>query len=112
MKDIIKCSKNGNWELKNNNLHIADIILEKDEFKVKLKPKDAEISLPISTNDILIKLDIALCEELIEEGYSRDISRMIQQSRKDLNLDVSQKIDLIIFMNLMQVFQLLNLISI
>ena len=97
MKNIIKCSKNGEWQVEENKLIIADVVLEKNEFEVKLKPKDLKSSLPISTNDILIKLDTALCKELIEEGYSRDISRMIQQSRKDSKLDVSQKINLVLF---------------
>lgn len=97
MKDIIKCSKIGEWHIENNKLNIANVILEEDEFEIKLKPKDIESSLPISSNDILIKLDRTLCEELIEEGYSRDISRMIQQSRKDSKLDISQKINLTLF---------------
>jgi isoleucyl-tRNA synthetase len=97
MKEIIKCSKIGEWNVENNRLNIAEVFLEKNEFEVKLKPKDAQTSLPISTNDILIKLDITLNQELIEEGHSRDISRMIQQSRKDSSLDISQKINLILF---------------
>ena len=49
---------------------------------------------PLPTNDYLIKLDIEVTKDLEDEGLARDLVRIIQQNRKEADLDVSDRIKL------------------
>ena len=44
--------------------------------------------------NIIVSLDINLDEGLIGEGISRDVIRLIQNLRREKNLDVSDNIDI------------------
>ena len=96
IKDIISANKVGKWKIINDNVEIADILLNKDEFDLKLEAKDeykSNIS-SLSTNDALVLLDLNIDEELILEGIARDIVRVIQQTRKDIDLKITDKVNL------------------
>ena len=67
-----------------------------DEFEIKLEPKSKENSAPLSSNDALVVLDLNLTPELISEGLARDVVRMVQQARKDANLNITDRIALAI----------------
>ncbi len=99
LKNIMIAVKSNQWkELNNNKVEVAGIVLEKDEYTIKLKPKnkDAKNLQPLSNNKALIELDLTITPELELEGLARDLVRTIQQNRKDANLDLSDKIDLLI----------------
>jgi isoleucyl-tRNA synthetase len=64
------------------------------EYELLLEPKDKKTSAPLSSNDALVVLDLNLTPELINEGLARDVVRMIQQARKDANLNVADRINL------------------
>tara|TARA_A100001015_G_scaffold53567_1_gene58692 strand:- start:5445 stop:8630 length:3186 start_codon:yes stop_codon:yes gene_type:complete len=92
MKILIANSKQGKWQKKNDKIQIEDITLEQDEFDLLLVPKQSDNMAALPENDALVALDINLTQELIEEGYIRDIVRLIQQARKDLDLQVTNHI--------------------
>lgn len=97
LKDIMKAVKDNKWnELDEGKVEIAGNILEADEYIIKLKPKnkDAKNIQPLSNNKALIELDFTITPELELEGIARDLIRMIQQNRKDANLDISNRITL------------------
>ncbi len=99
MKQIIPASKKGEWKkLDDGRLEIAGAVLEPEEFSLKLEPKAElnESAQPLSTNDALVVLDLELTPELIAEGMARDVVRMVQESRKQADLHVSDKISLVI----------------
>jgi len=98
IKQIIPLSKQGKWEQVGDKVHVGGEILEEGEFKILLEPKKeyANCSAPLSTNDALVVLDLEITPELELEGIARDIVRMIQQARKDADLNVADKIDIAI----------------
>ena len=98
MPNIIKASKSGKWKIKDDKLLIDDFELNKDEYSIDLQPtKDGVFA--VDNYDILIILDTNITEDLEKEGLARDLIRKIQQFRKDVKLDVSDKIDLTIKTN-------------
>ena len=102
VKNIIADSKQGKWSKDSDgNIEIAGVTLSKNEFEIKLEPKNIDeekyACLALPTNDFLIELDIVASPDLINEGISRDIIRAIQQNRKSANLDVSKHINIKIY---------------
>ena len=102
IKDITQAMKQGDWQkITDNKILIADVELSDDDFELKLNPKNFDEKKyainALSSNDYLVMLDIAVTDDLINEGIARDIVRSIQQNRKNANLDISQKIDVKLF---------------
>lgn len=96
IKDIIKANKENHWEVLDNQVKIIDEILQNDEFSLLLEPKDKIGALSLHSNDALVVLDLNITNELEQEGIARDLVRMVQQARKDINLYVSDRIKLTI----------------
>lgn len=97
LKDIMKAVKENKWKkIEDGKIEIADIILDNNEYTIKLSPKNknAKNLQPLSNNRALIELDFTMTPELELEGIARDIVRMIQQDRKDANLNLSDRINL------------------
>jgi isoleucyl-tRNA synthetase len=112
VKEITEAVKNNHWQQIAQNqvlvrLKDSEIILIDDEFDLKLNIKNQDDEkyakkysfAALSSNDCLIRLDIEVTKDLQEEGIARDIIRVVQQNRKDANLNVSNRISLIFFSN-------------
>lgn len=98
MPNVMKASQNGKWKIKDNKLVIDDFELEEDEYKITLQPKKDGV-FAVDGYDVLIILDTKITLDLEKEGLARDLVRKIQQFRKDVKLDVSDKIDLVMKTN-------------
>jgi isoleucyl-tRNA synthetase len=61
-----------------------------DELFIERHQKDGVIS--DSMDDLTVALDIQLTKELIDEGYAREFINKIQQTRKEMNLNVTDRI--------------------
>lgn len=98
LKDIMIAVKSNNWKQIDDKVEIADIVLNNDEYTIKLKAKNqnAKNLQPLSNNKALIELDLNITPELELEGFARDIVRLIQQDRKEADLNLSDKISLFI----------------
>ncbi len=98
MKQILPASKKGEWEkTSETTIKICDeiLILGRDYLmQLEPKPEYKDKAQALSSNDALVILDTTITPELEAEGIARDIVRMIQQARKDANLNVSDRIDL------------------
>ncbi|MDA7705671.1 DUF5915 domain-containing protein, partial [Rickettsiales bacterium] len=95
MKEISAASRSNDWQkLENNTIKIAGEILSQDDFEIKLTTKDPEKIFPLSSNDCLIELDLNVTKELENEGIARDIIRLIQQDRKEMDFDISDYINI------------------
>ena len=99
MKDILQAMKNGDWQKnQDDEIKIAGITLKKDEFELKLLPKNNDEEkfaiAPLPNNKYLISLDINITQDLEYEGVARDIIRLVQQNRKEADLNISDKIEL------------------
>ncbi len=95
IKNIIPRAKSGDWELKNGVLYVREIQLESNEYTLKLEPKESDLNncASIDSNDGLVILDLEIDEKLKLEGIARDIVRFIQQTRKNLGFEVTDKIE-------------------
>lgn len=95
MKDVIAATKQGKWEqLSDGRIEAAGEVLEVEECRLLLEPKDKKGAAALSSNDALVKLDLEITPQLQQEGIARDLVRLIQQSRKEADLHISDRIAL------------------
>ncbi|WP_341763736.1 isoleucine--tRNA ligase [Candidatus Tisiphia endosymbiont of Beris chalybata] len=92
VKDIITASKKHQWQVEGEYLLIAGEQLTSDEFSLILEPKNNKNSRALTGNQALIILDLEISQELFEEGLARDLVRFIQQTRKEANFEMSDRI--------------------
>ena len=96
-KEVIKASKQGLWErLADGSVRIAGHVLAQGEYDLLLQPREGMACQSLSSNDAIAVLDLELTQALIAEGYARDIVRAVQQARKEADLDVSDRIRLVL----------------
>lgn len=97
MKAVLIALKKGEWKkLPNNKIEIDGVRLTEEYYSMKLVPKNIESTGVLSSNNALVELDINVTEDLKLEGLARDIVRLIQQNRKKADLNISDKINLLI----------------
>lgn len=98
MPSVMKAASNSKWKIKDEILEIDGFELNKDEYCISLESKKKNV-FAVDGCDILIMLDLNITENLEKEGMARDLVRLIQQFRKDVKLDISDKINIVIKTN-------------
>lgn len=91
---IMSAVKFDKWRiLSNGDLFIenTDITLTSEEYEVLLET-NSDLCAAFDNNKGIIELDITLTNNLLSEGHARDLIRYIQQARKSLGFNVSDKI--------------------
>lgn len=98
IKDIITAQKQNLWERKDGQLLIANEELREDEYQLLLEPKSEfkGAIAALSSNDAMVLLDLDLTQDLKLEGIARDLVRAIQQRRRDMELQLTDKIEVFI----------------
>lgn len=97
IQEVSKAARAGDWSnLDDGKIKIGGETLEKNEYEIKLSPKDNDSTSSISTNDAIIILDTNVTEELEIEGIARDLVRSIQQDRREAGFNVSDKIKIVV----------------
>ncbi len=98
MKQVAAAAKKGEWDLSGDVAVLAGEELVLGEECVLLLEAKAGIAgaQALSTNDALVVLDLEITPELAAEGLARDLVRLVQQARKDADLNVSDRINLVI----------------
>jgi isoleucyl-tRNA synthetase len=95
MKTVLAAAKAGEWSANDDGtVTVGGRRLEDGEFTLKLDPMDGVAAAPLPGNDALVVIDTEVTSELEAEGLARDAVRLIQQARKDADLDVTDRIDL------------------
>jgi isoleucyl-tRNA synthetase len=93
IKEIISLYKAGNWKINDDlSLSVGDNRLIKNEYEINLEPKNPSNTKPLSDKKSVVILNLEITKELEEEGFARDVVRIIQQSRKEADFMVSDKI--------------------
>lgn len=83
-EDVLTLEKEGQITLLGHTIHQSDIFITRQPLSEEQ---------PILANQhIAIAMDITLTEALIQEGQAREIVNRIQKTRKDIGLDVSDRI--------------------
>lgn len=95
-KDVqkaIKAVKAGNYERTDRGTVIADgVELQPDEFTERLVAADPTATAQIDGVDGLVLLDTNVTEGLEAEGWAADVIRGLQDARKLMDLEVSDRI--------------------
>lgn len=95
IKEVTKGIKQNNWKIESGKLFVSNEIIEANEFDLKLVPK-MENFQSLSSLDGLVGLDVNLDDDLIIEGIARDLVRIIQQERKDKDLNINDRVNILI----------------
>lgn len=92
LKEIIPAVKRGDYEITGNALKAAGHELQADEFEKRLTVRDGITGAALPDNTAVVVLDTETNSELIAEGLANDALRFIQDTRKAMGLDVSDRI--------------------
>ena len=92
LSKIIPSVKNGDYELAGDKLIVAGNTLEPDEFENRLTVCDDVTGAALPDNTAVVVLNTDVDSELIAEGLANDALRFIQDTRKAVGLDVSDRI--------------------
>jgi isoleucyl-tRNA synthetase len=97
VQQVIKAVKAGEWSLVDGKPTAAGVTLQEGEYELKLVVADAEHSaaLPGSEAGVVV-LDTAVTPELVAEGLARDVVRVVQQARREADLAVTDRIELVV----------------
>ncbi|HEX3539438.1 MAG TPA: isoleucine--tRNA ligase [Acidimicrobiales bacterium] len=86
-------ARGGDWEvLPDGQARVGPAVLEPGEWDLRLTPKAPDTSRVLPGDNGVVLLDVGLTAELEEEGYARDVVRLIQQGRRVLGLRVTDRI--------------------
>ncbi|HZM81561.1 MAG TPA: isoleucine--tRNA ligase [Candidatus Limnocylindrales bacterium] len=97
VQQVIKAVKAGEWSLVDGKPTAAGVTLEEGEYELKLVVADAEHSAALpGTEAGVVVLDTAVTPELVAEGLARDVVRVVQQARREADLAVTDRIDLVV----------------
>ena len=92
---VARAAKQGDWELlADGRARVGPEELEAGEWEVAWTPRSASQTRTLPAREGLVVLDTEVDEELEAEGTARDIVRLVQQRRRELGLDVTDRIHL------------------
>ena len=94
LREIIPAVKNGNYEIVGDKLVVGEYTLESDEFENRLTMRDGITGAALPDNTAVVILNTEVNSELVAEGLANDVLRFIQDTRKAIGLDVSDRIKL------------------
>lgn len=95
VQNVIKTAKQGKWDLRSDGTaEVAGHILTDDDFDLMLRPLDGVTAASLPGNQAIVVLDVETTPELEAEGLARDLVRLVQQERKDRDLNVTDRISL------------------
>jgi len=94
VQQVIAAHKSGDWSSDGERVVVGGQELLEGEYELELVAGDDRASAGIAGGAGVIALDIEVTPELEVEGRARDLIRLIQQARRDADLDVSDRISL------------------
>ncbi|MCM1001951.1 class I tRNA ligase family protein [Wolbachia pipientis] len=100
IKKLVQYIKEGKWkQIENEQIFLGDnsesYIIEKGEYELLLKA-NSQYSSAFDNNKGVVILNTELNDELILEGLARDIVRLIQETRKQADFHISDRIRVVI----------------
>ncbi len=99
-KDVqraIAGARSGAWEAQGERVSVDGILLEEGEFTLSTEIEDRfgdTVAAGVLPGGGFVVLDLELDDELIGDGYARDVVRQVQDARKAADLHVSDRIRL------------------
>ncbi|MBF6330151.1 isoleucine--tRNA ligase [Nocardia transvalensis] len=97
VQTVIKAVKAGQWtESPEGVVSAAGIDLLPEEYTQRLVAAEPESTAALPGNAGLVVLNSEVTEDLEAEGWARDLIRDLQETRKSLGLDVSDRITVVL----------------
>ncbi len=94
VQNVIKAVRAGAWSVDDGVVTAGGVELQDGEYELKLVAADVEHTAPLSGVEGVVVLDTVVTPELLAEGLARDVVRVVQQARRDADLNVSDRIAL------------------
>ncbi len=94
MQDVIKATKNGEYEIHEDHVNILNFKLEKNEYELSMICQEPKTMRYCSVFNFAMYLDTFVDEELKIEGIARDFIRSIQQERRNKMFNISDYIEI------------------
>ncbi|GAA2352216.1 isoleucine--tRNA ligase [Dactylosporangium salmoneum] len=96
VQQVIKAVKAGDWGRNGDAVIAGGVELREGEYDLKLVAADPTQSAPLPGGEGVVVLDSTVTPELAAEGLARDLVRVIQQARRDADLNVSDRIVVVV----------------
>jgi len=97
MQAVLAAARNGDWQLADDgSVAVAGETLTGEEFDLALEPTGEGAVGGLSNSNAVVVLDTELTDELVHEGHARQLSRNIQEARRQADLVVTDRISLTI----------------
>ncbi|MBI1179375.1 MAG: isoleucine--tRNA ligase [Alphaproteobacteria bacterium] len=95
MKEVMAAQREGDWRMAaGGNVAIAGIELGPEDFSLRVVTPEGLDSEPFDGGAGVVVLDTRVYDDLEREGWARDFVRLVQQTRKDAGLEVTDRIRL------------------
>ncbi len=94
LREIIPAVKRGEYTISGDTLNVGEYTLNVDEFENRLTVRDNVTGAALPDNTAVVVLDTEINSELVAEGLANDALRFIQDTRKEIGLDVSDRINM------------------
>jgi isoleucyl-tRNA synthetase len=96
VQQVIKAVKAGEWSMVDGHPSAAGVTLKDGEYELKLVAQSGSEAVALPGAGGVVVLDTTVTPELAAEGLARDVVRVVQQARRDENLAVTDRIDLVV----------------
>ncbi|WP_433610306.1 isoleucine--tRNA ligase [Dactylosporangium sp. CA-139114] len=96
VQQVIKAVKAGDWSQAGGVVTAGGVELSEGEYDLKLVAADPTQSAPLPGGEGVVVLDSTVTPQLSAEGVARDLVRVIQQARRDADLNVSDRIVVVV----------------
>lgn len=94
LKEIVPMVKRGEYKSDGDKLIVGAYTLNNDEFENRLTVRDGITGAALPDNTAVVVIDTDVNAELVAEGLANDALRFIQDTRKSMGLDVSDRINM------------------
>jgi isoleucyl-tRNA synthetase len=94
VQQVIKAVKAGDWTLVDGAPTAAGVTLQPGEYELRMVAADADHTAALA--DGVVVLDTTVTPDLAAEGLARDVIRVVQQARRDADLNVTDRITLVV----------------
>jgi isoleucyl-tRNA synthetase len=95
-QQVIKAAKSGDWAVEGERVTVGGHVLQSGEFELRLRPVDDATTRALPRNDGVVVLDTSTTPELQAEGLARDVVRLVQDARREVGLDISDRIHVVL----------------
>jgi isoleucyl-tRNA synthetase len=92
VQSVIAAVKKGEWTIDSGVPVVGGITLQEGEFTLKLVAAPGSASAALGAASGVVVLDVEVTPELEAEGAARDMVRTLQQTRRALDLNVSDRV--------------------